>query len=107
LALPEILRKRFLVHDGGPDGVWSLDETVLAVLFERVAPGMRTLETGAGNEHRAVRRPARPSHLHRPVVDRGRTHPGALRGARGSAIRLLRGRLLAFARAVGRAIVDR
>ena len=46
--LPDVLTTRFLVHDAAPDGVWSLDPSALEFLFEHVAPGARTLETGAG-----------------------------------------------------------
>lgn len=46
--LPDILRKPFLVHDTAPTGVWGLDEATLEFLFQAVANGHRTLETGAG-----------------------------------------------------------
>ena len=46
--LPDILTTSFLVHDPAPGGVWTLDRPALELLFQRVAPGARTLETGAG-----------------------------------------------------------
>jgi hypothetical protein len=47
-TLPEVLRTPFLVHDSAPAGVWAADTPALEYLFEHVAPGARTLETGAG-----------------------------------------------------------
>ena len=46
--LPDVLTTRFLVHDHAPGGLWSIDEATLEFMFEHVAPGARTLETGAG-----------------------------------------------------------
>lgn len=48
MALPDILRRGFLVHNGAPGGVWTLDEQALDFLDGHIRPGMRTLETGAG-----------------------------------------------------------
>lgn len=48
MALPEILRTSFLVHDTAPGGVWAIDEATLGFLWDRVPEGGRTLETGSG-----------------------------------------------------------
>jgi hypothetical protein len=48
VALPEILRTSFLVHDTAPGGVWAVDEATLGFLWDRVPDGGRTLETGSG-----------------------------------------------------------